>query len=70
MKAAEEIDVISIENGMNSEKRRIAAEAKKENSRACNRNKTFFCTIAADADRIAEQEARRNQLIEAYPSIP
>jgi hypothetical protein len=63
----EEMDVVSIEKGMNNEKIRITHETKNENSRAVNRNRTFFCIIAAVAERSAEQDARRNQFIQSSP---
>jgi hypothetical protein len=63
----EEMEVTSTEKGMNNEKIRIIDETKNENSRAVNRNKTFFCMIAAVAERSAEQDARRNQFIRPNP---
>ena len=63
----EEMDVMSTEKGTNNEQIRITIDTKNENSRAVNRNKTFFCMIAADAEKSAEQEARRNQFIQSNP---
>jgi hypothetical protein len=63
----EETDVTSTEKGTNSEKNKITDDTKNENSRAVNRNKTFFCMIAAVAERNAEQDARRNQFIRSNP---
>jgi hypothetical protein len=63
----EERDITFIEKRTNNEKIRMTDETKNENSRAVNRNKTFFCKIAAVAERIAEQDARRNQFIQSNP---
>jgi hypothetical protein len=63
----EEMDVTSTEKGTNNEKIKMIDETMNENSSAVNRNKTFFCIIAAAAERSAEQEARRNQFIQTNP---
>jgi hypothetical protein len=44
------------------EKRRFTNESKKENSNAPILNNTFFCVIAANAERKADSSAIANQV--------
>ena len=49
-----------MKNGI--EKSRFTNESKKENSNAPRLNNTFFCVIAAKADRKADNRAIANQV--------